>query len=382
MKFNRLAVCLTIVLLMFAAAARAEAWKFGVMGDTQWTCPNDPGGKNPESVPKSIIDQVNKQFIEAGVKFVIQVGDLSNSGTDPAEKVRAEAAQPLYDANIGFFPMRGNHEVSSAKPNGYSVAIFKSVYPQTRGLSQTFGAANFSSPTSVSEDLNGMSYSFDYGDPCNNARFVIIDNWATPSKDINAAGLKYGYSFGEQQAWISSRLDKNTRGTEHAFVFSHQPLIAESHQDAPFIGYTNANQEMQNAFFACLQNNGVKYYICGHDHLHQRSIITSPDGQSSVEEIICASCSSKFYTPKDPNDSKWYGQKAREKSISREIKHVGYYIFTIDGPRVAVDYYDDNDGDWQSDVNYPNGPNDVNNQITPDFHFVKKETWGYNLSGK
>ena len=49
---------------------------------------------------------------------------------------------------------------------------------------------------------------------------------------------------------------------------------------------------------------------------------------------------------------------------------------------MTVDYYSDNHGNWQSDANYPNGPNDVNNQRTPDFHFVKKETWGYTLSGK
>ena len=385
MKLIKTIACLIIALLVLTSPAQAEAWKFGVMGDTQWTCPNDPAGKNPDGVPKSIIDQINRQFIDAGVKFVIQVGDLTETGTDAAETVRANASQPLYDAHIGFFPMRGNHETYSHIPNGYAIAALQLNYPQTRGISNTFGATNFSSPTSVSTDLNGMSYSFDYGDPCNNARFVIIDNWATPSKEVNVAGLKniyYGYSIDEQQAWISSRLDKNTRGTEHAFVFSHQPLIAENHQDSPFTGYTNANPEMQNTFFACLQNNGVKYYICGHDHLQQHSIITSPDGNSSVEEIICTSCSSKFYTPKDPNDSKWYGQKVREKSLSREINHIGYYIFTIDGPRVTIDYYSDNHGNWQSDAKYPNGPNDINNQRTPDFHFVKKETWGYTLSEK
>ena len=144
-----------------------------------------------------------------------------------------------------------------------------------------------------------MSYSFDYGDPGNNVRFVILDTWATPSKvDNNADGYAYGYTVNDQQPWINSRLDKNTRGTEHAFVFSHQPLIAENHQDTMFSGYTNANPDWQNAFFASLQNNDVKYFISGHDHIHQRSIIASPDGKSNVQEIIAASNSSKFYTPK------------------------------------------------------------------------------------
>ena len=184
-----------------------------------------------------------------------------------------------------------------------------------------------------------MTYSFDYGTSGNSARFVILDNWATPSRSaVNANGYNYGYEIGDQQSWISSRLDKSTRGTTQAFVFSHQPLMAENHQDSPFTGYTDANPAMQNAFFASLQNNGVEYYISGHDHMNQRSIIASPDGASKVQEIIGASDSSKFYTPKATTDPKWYGQKTRETSIAQDLYTVGYYTYTVDGPRVTVDY--------------------------------------------
>ena len=31
-----------ILILLSAPAAFAEPWRFGVMGDTQWTCPDDP----------------------------------------------------------------------------------------------------------------------------------------------------------------------------------------------------------------------------------------------------------------------------------------------------------------------------------------------------
>ena len=139
---------------------------------------------------------------------------------------------------------------------------------------------------------------------------------------------------------------------------------------------------MQNAFFASLQNNDVKYYVSGHDHIHQRSIITSPDGLSMVQEIIGASNSSKFYTPKALNDAKWFGQKGRETSVSQERYTVGYYIYTVDGPCVTVDYYSDDHGNWLSDNSYPEGPTNAGTQITPTFNFVKKETWGYCQNGK
>jgi len=378
-----------LAVLLWAACAFADAWKFGVMGDTQWTCPTDPSGQNPNGVAVSIIDQINRRLIEHGVKFVVQVGDLTENGGDAAIATRARAAQQLYDAGVGFFPMRGNHE-TSAKPagsNGFGVPAFQSNFPQTRGMGGGFGAKDFSSPTSVGADLQGMSYSFDYGPPGGNTRLVIIDNWATPGKRLDAAGCRYGYSIADQQTWISDRLDEGTRGTAHAFVFSHQPLIAEHHQDSPFSGYTDANPAMQNGLLASLMNNGVRYYIGGHDHIHQRSIVASPDGRSGVEEIIAASNSSKFYTPKSLADAGWRGQKDRETPLSQEMYTVGYYIYTVDGPRVTVDYYSDDHGNWASDKCYPDGATPrsctgAGTRITPTFKFVRKETWGYSLNGK
>jgi len=360
----------------------ATAWKFGVMADTQWTT-GDPAGQNPTSVAKSIIDQLTPQFIQAGVKFVIEVGDLADTGNDADETVRALAAKPLYDAGIGFFPMRGNHETYGVPTggNGYAIPILQSLYPQTQGLGPNlFGATNFSSPSSVSlalSELDGISYSFDY----NNARFVIIDPWVTASRDFSAAGYDFGYSITEQQPWISSRLDKSTRGTDHAFVMSHQPLMAENHQDTMFQGYTNANPDMQNAFFASLQDNNVKYFLCGHDHMNQHSIIASPDGLSSVHELIGSSDSSKFYTPKSLTDKNWFGQKTRETSVAQELYTVGYYIFTVDGANVTVDFYSDNHGGWQSDGSYPLGASRPDTNITPLFNFVKKQSWGYSQNG-
>ena len=200
---------LVLAILIAAGSASAEPWKFGVMSDTQWTT-NDPAGTNPNTVPVSIINQINQQFINAGVKFVIQVGDLTDIGEDINEVTRAAAAQPLIDAGIGFFPMRGNHETYGTN-NNYAIPVFQSIYPQT--MTGKFTKTNnkkykigsdFSSPTFLSMDLAGMSYSFDYGDWGEDARFVIIDPWATPSKvDNNPDGYGYGYTINDQQPWIS-----------------------------------------------------------------------------------------------------------------------------------------------------------------------------------
>lgn len=298
------------------------------MGDTQWTQHTtdptnsaftdysiDPAGDNPYSVAVSIINQIDAQFVQQGVKFVIQAGDLSDCGTDRAMAARAAAAATnLYPNNIGFFPMRGNHETYGGEYgplNGYAINAIQTNFPQTQGNGTTWGATNFSSATvngAVPPDLAGISYSFDYiATTGGSARFVILDTWATPLSNpqsasatagtVNADGYSYGYTINQQQAWITQQLNSQTRGTDHAFVFAHPPLMAEDHQDTMFSGYTNANPTWQNAFYSCLMNNGAAYMIGGHDHMHQRSIIASPDGLSNVQELICASCSNKFYAP-------------------------------------------------------------------------------------
>lgn len=373
---------------LWARLLQAEPWKFGVMGDTQWTT-SDPAGANPSSVPLSIIGQVNRQFIDAKVKFVIQVGDLSDDGDDASERTRAAAAQPLIDAGIGFFAFRGNHETSRSD-NGYGVPVFRVNYPQnsTGGFSKSDKSrfvlgTGFSSPVKVSDELDGLSYSFDFGEGQERTRFVFIDPWPCPGMAVRQAnGRMAGYSIDAQQPWISRRLDRKTRMATHAFVFSHQPLIAENHQDTMFGGYANANPEWQNRFLASMRQNGVRYYISGHDHLHQRALVQSPDRRSQVEELIAASNSSKFYRPKPLDDPGWYGQKVRESSISQECFTVGYYIFTVDGPSVTVDFYSDDHGHWMSDSEYPEGSGKPGVNVTPSFHFVKKESWGYFLNGR
>ncbi|MBN1928303.1 MAG: metallophosphoesterase [Chlorobiaceae bacterium] len=388
-SFRATGVLLVLFMLLSGPAAlRAEPWRFGVMGDTQWTAA-DPFGENPSTVPVSIIEQVNRQFIDAGVKFVIQVGDLSDDGRELSQEVRVEAAQPLIDAGIGFFAFRGNHEARSAE-NGYGAPGFRQRYPQTRdgGFVRHDGGryrigSNFSSPVQISRELDGLSYSFDCGEGEERVRFVMIDNWPLPGRVVpNSTRYPSGYTIADQQPWIDERLDRRTRGTAHAFVFSHQPLIGENHQDTLFSGYADEHPEWQNAFFGSLHHNGVRLFICGHDHLHKRSVVTSPDGKSQVEQLIAASVSSKFYTPRPADDGGWRGQKSREVQVSRELYTVGYYLFSIDGPTVTVEYFADDHGGWKSDAAWPQGSGRPDTGKTPQLRFVLKERWSYSLNGR
>ena len=411
-----------------------KAWAFGVMGDTRWTLSEDPNEENPDYVSAAVIQALNEKFIDYGVKFVIQVGDLSDRGGDDAMYTRAEAAQSLYDAGIGFFPLRGDHDTLGASygldpDSNMNIPAYLNAFPQTRGVENIFGAANFSSP--AIDDLNGLSYSFDYGEENSNARFVIVDaetisssggenesgytmhyyyvkwdvyqmdkdliytdngvevtipanTWfriddITQNPTTNFSGYdvrwpidEYGtpiteaessefvetrYLPGDQQEWISQELNITTRGTEHAFVLSHKGLMGADSLDSLFGESPDSNPDDQNTFYASLMDNGVKYMISGHDPIHNRSLVESPDGLSDVEQIISTGAGTELYGPAPLSN---FGKvKKREKEISQEILNIGYYIYTVDGPRVTVDYYSDSEGS-----------------------FIKKETWGYSNNGQ
>ena len=357
------------------------------MADTQWIGTDD--GQNPNSVSVGIMNQLNAEFIKKNVKFVVQVGDLTDNGSNVALQTTARYRQALYNANIGFFPLRGNHESTAV-----AATEFLRVFPQTQngvqnnlpadvqalttaddantkpaaktGSTFTMGS-NFSS---ASTSLSGLSYSFDY----NNARFVFLDQFTPGDSSTN--------TIDAQQPWISSTLAGKPSGG-HAFVFGHKGIITENHVDTLFGANPSVDSTGQDLFITSLASNGVRYYVGGHDHMHNRSIVTTTGGTTSVQDIICSSNSSKFYIPATPsNDDKYdlpaspsgFGRR-RQTQLVQELNTVGYYIYTVDGSRVTVDFY-------SAVVNPTLVSGEYLLSATPTMTFTKRETYGYSLDGK
>ena len=376
-------VFVPLIVLVLAALsvhpAVAAPWSFGVISDTQW--PNSPDNKNPNSVAVNVINHVNQEFINHGVKFVVAVGDVTDNGSVLALDTRATFAQALYNAGIGFYPLRGNHESSKT-----AAVEFQRIFPQTRtGVNnQTpadalvttafYGApplntngtytvgSNFVSFPAANNGYDGLFYSFDY----QNARFVLMDQF-TPTD-----GASHSVLDPAQVGWVGSQLRNRPAGT-HAFVFGHKHLISENHVDTLFGSNPSVNPDLQNTFMASLFSTGVRYYMGGHDHMHNRAIVTSPSGTSTVQNIITASDSYKFYIPQVPSNDSKYDSPARELEISQELFNVGYYIVTVDGPRVTVDYY--------ASPNGCNGDCDETLDVIP-YSFSSHETFGYSLNGR
>ena len=339
-SFSKTVVALALFCVGSLTAALAEPWSFGVIADTQWSGPDD--GKNPNSVAADIIRQVDAEFIAKGVKLVVAVGDTVDKASKASIDTRALYAQDLYNAGIAFYPLRGNHDAAWAESGGE----FARVYPQIgtglhndnppvvdemlipaadrqanppaakAGKPFTLGG-NFSAPE-TNALYKSLSYSFDY----NNARFVLLDQFGDTGSSSTVA---------QQLGWISSRLSDPKR-PQQAFVFGHKNLRGGGHKDNLFGDAPSETDPTPGAFLAALAQNRVHYYISGHDHYHSESVLTTPEGGNAVHQIICASDSNKFYAPKEPC-------AANQKSVSFDAKKIGYYLFTVDGPRVTMDYY-------------------------------------------
>ena len=374
-----------------------SSWSFGVISDTQWTVTDD--GLNPNTTAANIIKQIDQQFITSGVKLVVAVGDTVDVGSAVNIGTRALYAQDLYNAGIAFYPLRGNHEAAETPPDLTSGAELLHAFPQIgtgvnndtpadittdlipepdrtnnppaakTGEPFTLGK-DFSMPASVNAANNSVSYAFRY----RNSTFMLLDQF-----DVNGDYLNSTIS--QQQPWIDQTLSSRPENT-HAFVFTHKNLLGGNHKDNLFGGQVAANDpgdgngidlstlsaDQLNAlnakvtaednFVASMQTNKVDFFISGHDHHHYYSIVTSPDGYV-VRQIIGQSDSSKFYVPKSP-------VSALDAPIQQDLGRIGYYIYTVDGPMVTVDYYGDSTGG--------------NNYKGP-FDFVKMSSFSYSING-
>ncbi len=452
-RLHRVGIALALGLAT-AMPAFAAPWSFGVLSDTQWTR-RDGVTMNPNTIPVSVVKQLDQQFISKGVLLVVAVGDTVDSpGADCVNfKARALYAQDLYNARIGFYPLRGNHdakgalsgvEFANAFPqiipgasagvnNNTPLSITTSVISSPEALAKVPPAAktgstfvigsNFSAPT-TNAAYNAHSYAFTY----DNATFVLLDQFdasdkgdasggqakksaeksSTAAEKSGDSGAKSGKKAGgkkkdsagkksesgggtekstiaRQQSWITSTLQASKAAGRQAFVFGHKNLLGGHHKDNLFGGQADesdpgdggdgtpvgdAKRAAADAFITSLADNCVHYYICGHDHHHYDSVVADPlNPGKKVHQIISQSDSSKFYVPKLPVSS-------NDTPISQQLEQVGYYIYTVDGPRVTVDYYaapaSTQDGEGLT----------IEAGGSPTYRFTKQLTFGYSLNGK
>ena len=300
------------LLLVFSTglSQATEPWKFGVIPDTQWNSMDEPFN----GVAIHIIDAVVAEMIRQKVDLVVHTGDLTDRSTQKGFDTAAARFKPLTDNGIGFYPVRGNHDIRGGLE---VVEQYKMAFPDRPGEPGRKG---------TSPDLpgiEGLTYAFTH----KNIKFVMLDIFPVKGKD----GDEIDYKPGDFQPWIDKELD--AKDYRHAIVVSHKNLIGQNHKDNLFSSRSpNRYPEMQNRFFKSLADHGVRLYLSGHDHLYYRARIWSVDRESEVMQIICGACAHKFYSPREPFS-------LRDVPLAQELNRVGFMIFTVTDDGITGEYY-------------------------------------------
>jgi hypothetical protein len=246
--------------------------------------------------------------------------------------------------------------------------------------------ASFTSPpgnAATPDALKGLSYAFDH----KNVRFVLLDQFM----GLDGVSANGNATIVDQQAWITSTLSGRDAGT-HAFVFAHKGLVTDNHADGLFGADPSQNAAAMDTFIKSLATNKVHFLLGGHDHMHLHEVIRTVDGTATVHELVTQSDSSKFYTPyggpdqvaTPSNDTKYDVANlgvARQQRVGEELWQIGYYIVTVEGDNVTVDYWAVPMGQATP---FQSGVDAANITTTPALagNWMKHDSFGYGLTGK
>nr|MDO8109007.1 metallophosphoesterase family protein [Candidatus Sigynarchaeota archaeon] len=197
------------------APTTSRAYKFGVFGDMQ-----------PPSETSEIL-QTNAMVIDGLISrdldFVLQLGDIANSGTDVADWHLAFSSLARLGANTPIMAAIGNHDWSGISGSANWGKLFSYPYAGT-------GAAKY--------------YSFDYL----NSHFVVIDNFEQAYHMTDA-----------QVRWIEDDIETaRTRGQKWIFCTFHLSMMSTA---------TNGmNQELQRQLVPVFDKLAVDAVFYAHDH--------------------------------------------------------------------------------------------------------------------
>jgi autotransporter-associated beta strand protein len=219
------------------------SWKFAVVGDT-----HIPSG--------TITGEIAASMISDGVKLAVFPGDLvdAGSGTSSATMLSQlnawkSAVAPLYNAGIGVYAVRGNHEADATG----SISAWDSAFSGAYAL-----------PSNGPSGETNLTYSFTY----NNALFVGMDEYVDGYHELN-------------QAWLNQQLAANTH--PHVFVFGHEAAFKGFHTDC-----LDDYASPRDTFWQSLTAAGARTYFCGHDHFFDAARIDDGDGNANndVYQVI------------------------------------------------------------------------------------------------
>jgi len=286
-------LCLLALMVVETAAGGAESLRFVVTADTQ--------GSDGNGVNSTVLAEIVQATISEGADFIIVAGDLvdgsSGQGTFESQLLHwRDIMQPLYDANVDVYPVRGNHDTG-----GNPKTDWDNVF-----------TGEYALPDNGPSGEKNVTYSFTH----ENAFIVGLDQYTNIHR-IN-------------QAWLDEQLGSNTK--PHVFVFGHEPAFKLFHWDC-----LGEYPDERDIFWNSIVAAGARVYFCGHDHSYDHARIDEHDGNpnNDVHQFVALGGGDLFYTGGlyDGDNGSWTPRRLDHADCVR-----GYILVEIDGADATLSW--------------------------------------------
>ncbi len=284
-------ITIFLAIVPLTVSAGEPSWRFIVTSDSQ--------GKNTSNTMNTaILGELAAEIVKKQVDFVLFCGDLVYGCVDQVKlekqfKTWRDTMQPVYDAGIGVYVVRGNHDIGDP--------------PGTTAWNNVF-KDKFSLPANGPAGEKNLTYSFGH----KNAFIVGVDEYAQPGR-VN-------------QDWLDAQFAANTK--PHVFVFGHTPAFRTKHKDC-----LDSYVVERDMFWASIEKAGGRTYFCGHDHFYDHARVDDDgDPNNDIHQFVTGTAGALLYgwSKYDGNNSHY-----TVKNIYYS-KEYGYCLVKIAGLDVTV----------------------------------------------
>ena len=223
----------------------------------------------------------------------------------------------VYNAGIGVYVSRGNHEIMDV----WGYYIRPDIDPDdnhaTRWLN-VFG--NDLYPEQKLPDNGPASEKYmTYAVTHKNAFIVSLDQYA---------GINHNAVHKVNQKWLDAQLAANTK--PHIFIAGHEPAFGALHTDC----LDNRPAE-RDAFWASIKNAGGRTYLTGHDHFYDHARIDDGDGNpdNDIHQYIIGTGGAYPYAWSPP-----YAGNNSYYTVEQlgHAENFGYVLVEVDGLNVTL----------------------------------------------
>ncbi|HEY3780583.1 MAG TPA: metallophosphoesterase [Fimbriimonadaceae bacterium] len=293
---------LALSLVVASALCAAQNYKFIITGDGRSNGIPGRAGYDENGVNKTIMQELVQQTLQSKAKFILFSGDLV-LGYTTADVFKSQLqtwqkiVDPLYDAGVHVYVIRGNHDAYSKDDASVWDSIFHDRYAM---------------PGNGPEGEKDATWSAVEG----NSLLIGVDEWGKHEHAVN-------------QAWLDEQLAKNHQ--PHIFVMGHEMAFKAGHHDDNL----DNKPEARDAFVKSLMNAGCTTYICGHDHFYDHMLITDPNTGQTLHQVLVGTAGAPFY-----HGDKYDGHNGDWKLT--QVKHIeqtyGYTLVEIKGLHVKMTF--------------------------------------------